>query len=265
MKKTLLTLAACLSGISVLSAATVVDMDLDGDITTFAGNVIADNTPYSLSTAMFTASTYTSTSNTAPANNATVYGGYSGDNMQFQTILDGVWATGAGNQQVRALAAVWKKSDFLNGGAANQVNIESSSAITALIGDDGDTQPQFGWLIVKGGTTYMSGLFTLGSSDVLISTSSGDLTGLSWSSVDFATNGLFDAGSTIVDPTAAGIFTDIDGIGLITRSPDATTDTRRSYLQSFSADLAVIPEPSSFALIFGALTLGVVLCRRRRS
>ena len=36
------------------------------------------------------------------------------------------------------------------------------------------------------------------------------------------------------------------------------------YIDNLSADLVVVPEPSAYALVFGALSLGVVLLRRRQ-
>jgi len=273
----ILTLAGALLLLPVAASAQVV-VDFDIGDNAGSGNVlIAGITNYSLSSTMVTPSSFTDNSWTAPASNGTIYGGVyrSSFPLSLQTGAapdpDHI-RIGAGSQTAYDAALVWNKADFLNNGASNPVNITSSSSFSAELGVPNTAsvgRPDLRWLIVKDGTTYLSGVVQTGFTSPGSVYGSGDLTSLTWSiftpSTDAATDQTIGTiGPPLGDPSS--IFSDIDAVGFHVTSANATDGTAfGTEFSAFSANVAVIPEPSSFALLAGALGLYCATLRRRRA
>lgn len=264
-----MSLAAWLA-MGVASGAVIVDFDLDGRIPSTSDNtVILTDTVYSLSTAMLNASSFTGAGVTAPGS-ATLYGGSAVVGVADVRTYDGTpdyLRIGPGSQGDYDFAAVWRKADFLNNGATSQVDITSDSRLTitaakASAAASGD--PSYRWLLVQGTTTYASQLLTgLGTSSATLS--SGNLTSLSWYTVDFASD-FSGLGTIVSNPVTAGLYDDLDGVGVYFTSSASTDGTAYgTYLTAFEATLDVVPEPGTLALVLvGSLAVLTWRTRCRR-
>lgn len=253
-------------------AITLVDFDMTGTVTSGGGDKLVDFSPttvdYSLSTASIDSTTWSSASNTtAPANNATIYGGFTGDNdFRSQDGTPDYLRTQQTNLQTGtySFALVWKKEDFLNGQDSATVNIDSQSAYNMNMGlasSSAGGNADYGWIITKGTTTYVSEYSTFSGTAFDVYGAGTDLTSLEWYEVPSNWN-MLDRGSLVADPSATGVFSDISGVGVYITSQNATMDNATGIqLNSFSA--SVIPEPSTGLLL--AAGMGVFLLRRRRS
>lgn len=169
---------------------------------------------------------------------------------------------GSGISQYAALVSLWKQEDFLNGGAANQVNITSDTAFSVMIG----AQLAFTgrWLVQIGSTYYVSQeSFTTNTTFVPEAITSSNATTTLWAPIDLTAN----SGDLTAAPGTYTSLTlnNINGVGLYASFPTAVNNGGgRWRVQGFSVDAAVIPEPSSLALLGGAFAFAIVLRRRRR-
>jgi len=263
-----------------VQAVIMVDMQMDGNVPLAAdGNqLLSADSPYSLASPFLDATSFTSNGATAPQN-ASIYGGIvrngTGDavvslihdNADNSAVTHDVFRLAYGSQTDYDAALVWQKPDFLNGGASATVSIDSSSTLTLLAEDNAgpstNTRPDLRWLIVKDGTTYASTVDPGPIGNNYVSLSSGDLTALDWFQVDFATN--FRDPGTPVNESAIGLFDDIDGVGVYFSSANDGIDTSAMgvAVSSFTADLAIVPEPSTALLTLGAAASMLLLSGRR--
>jgi hypothetical protein len=248
-------------------SATIVDFALDANSVNSDTNFLrggGGDTSWSLTDPISNSTLYAN----APTN-ATFYGGYdtvdestayiaddntNGDYVGFSVL------TGSNDDYVGAV--MWKKEDFLTG-ISQQLDIDSSSRFTADIGSinasNDKRRPGYSWMFLEDDTIYVSDVTLFGNTDPNpLSINSGDLTQLSWSSVNLTSN-MQDS-----PQSATPGFMDIQGVGIyFTTAQSDSGDARDSQLYSFKADVTVIPEPSAGALLAGFL-LGLLTLRRRR-
>ncbi len=154
------------------------------------------------------------------------------------------------------VAVLWKKADFLNGGDSQSVDLTTDNALSLDWTDRSNNASLTGrWLVDIDGTTYVSNESFSGGA-----VTSSAITSTTWASIDLA-DSMFNAPGSF----GALSVSDIDGVGFYLSGNYSGGGLELAQLNSYSADAAVIPEPSSFALLAGALGMGLVMMRRRRS
>jgi len=174
---------------------------------------------------------------------------------------------GAGTSAMRMASAwYWQKPSFLNGlsSATGLSFADQNGSLFASINNN--LNPTAGnerasrFLVQSGGQWYLSTSSFTGTTGTLAINAST----ATWYSFDPAANALFwdvrNPGSTVTGNT----FTDITAIGIYTQHElfDGTATT--SAVQGFSSfEATVVPEPSSFALLLGAIVALAIIRRGR--
>jgi hypothetical protein len=177
------------------------------------------------------------------------YGGFSGGGNFMLTEFNDLVRFGPSNQVHYVGALSWQKADFLAGSTAT-VDITADSALSASIAViNGNNGGDFRWLFVNEGTVYVSEAADVPNTQTTVS--SGDLTAMTWYTVDLAA----DMESEPVAATPD--FADIEGVGIyfISETNPHLGDTNRGAdLFAFSANLATgggtpaIPNLSAIAV-----------------
>lgn len=165
---------------------------------------------------------------------------------------------GAGNTQYAAVVAVWKKEDFLNGGATNQVNITTNNAFSVQL--SGQVAFTGRWLLQIGSTYYVSQeSFTTDTDLVGNVFNSTGITTTTWAPINLTLN----SGDLTAAPGTYGALSlnDIQSVGVYASFSGGSGGARWS-LEKFSAAGTLIPEPSALAM--AAIGLGALLLARRR-
>ncbi len=195
------------------------------------------------------------------AGNTNVVNAADGTNDAIQ--LDNGAGTTAANTGYAGLV-IFRKADFLNGGNTNQVDITSSSSFTARGTNAQNTGAlDVRWVLRLSDNTYVISQLassTFGNSNSYTTINSGDLTALSWFTYDPVTS-VFNIGSATT-PT----FTDIQAVGVW--FGDTTNSVNARYqgrLSIFTADVTIVPEPTTWVLLAGSLATLVFIRRRRRA
>lgn len=157
----------------------------------------------------------------------------------------------------------FKKTNFSGGGDSNQVNITSNSSFTARGTNAQNTGAlEVRWVLQLADLSYAisaANPSTFGNSNSYTNITSGDLTSLNWFSYDPSTS-IMGIGSN-----KTMTFTDIRQVGVW--FGDTTNSVNARYqgrLSGFTADVTVVPEPATWALLAGGLTALVVFRRRNR-
>ncbi len=131
---------------------------------------------------------------------------------------------------------------------ARENNLSKSAALSVMVYGGGST-----FYIASDSTDVGDD-----TSSVAAATISGDLSGLSWfeHSLDGSTAITITDGDSVGEST---VFSNAQGVGMF------VDDDGRDGLKLNSFEYVAVPEPGTFALLAGALGLGLVMLRRRRS
>lgn len=222
---------------------------------------VSESTPLNLTTPGITSSDFS----TAPPS-PTVYSGVdaSGRYVFIDRGEGTVLEIGPSNQNNLVAGYLWKKEDFLNGGDAQQVDLESASNFSVDFATRSTSNGQISmhWMFLQDGTLYVSDNGESAGSTSLSTVESDDLTAMNWSSVALTTD-------VHADPVSATpSFLDVEGVGVYFTSDFASggddADARGFWFQDFSADATVVPEPGSGMLMLFGLTILLGLSSRRR-
>jgi hypothetical protein len=164
-----------------------------------------------------------------------------------------------------AAVTLWKKSDFLNGGDAQQVNLTADDAFSGIFyanpNSNLGTQSILKWVVQVGGIYYVSDETHSLPTDDLTALNSTSISTTQWAPIDWDDDGMFasagDYGAlALQDIQAAGYYVSFTG--------DRTDDWIQSRSSAFAVDGQVVPEPTSLALLaLGAA--GAVVRRRRKA
>ncbi|CAA6679339.1 MULTISPECIES: hypothetical protein [unclassified Lentimonas] len=130
-------------------------------------------------------------------------------------------------------------------------------------------------MVIRDGSTYYVSSAEGGRRNAGDLTLAANTVDLQWASFDAANSADFlITGSGDSDITGLGTltfntianFTDVTGVGYIFTGSFFSNVDKEEIFQTtgFTADLAVIPEPSAFAVIAGVFAMGFVGCRRRQ-
>lgn len=162
----------------------------------------------------------------------------------------------------------WNKADFLNGGDSMTLDLADlrvSAAVLAKYTQTVSGEFSFHWVIRDGAGDFFASQNQVAvfANDQYETYTDENLSGLSWVAFD---NSSLDVRPTT--ETAAVVDTsDITGVGVMFSNykiGNGTGSGLRMQGRVAEFSLTVVPEPSTYALLFGAATLGFVLWRRRR-
>ncbi|MCF7687839.1 MAG: autotransporter-associated beta strand repeat-containing protein [Cephaloticoccus sp.] len=254
------------------------------NLPTEIGNVIADNTPQVGDTGLTTsvAMTLTHASTIDTNGSAASLSGILSGTGSLTKAGDGT-LTLANANTYSGTTSVNAGTLVVNGSLANTAvtiadgaTLGGSGSIAGLttIGSGATLAPgNFpGTITFSAGLTFDAGAildFQLGTVSDLIAVTGGTLTGPSSGTVtlNLSDSGGFGAGTyTLFDYTSATL-SDFDvadfALGSTIAGYDYSFNLTGSALQLVAATSAV-PEPSTYAAIFGALALGLTACRKRR-
>lgn len=174
--------------------------------------------------------------------------------------LDGTVVNTDGNRPFAAMF-YWRKPDFLNGGDATTLSIGTGSQLTFRASDGQAGGYNMHWLVQGGdGTFYLSqtGITLPGGNVFQTHTADGTtLLSLAWVEFDPTSSIYMNPGSaSAVVPD----FSDVIALGVYAHN--AIYGGRiQARVTQFEA--VVIPEPSFYAALFGLLSMGMVIWRRR--
>ena len=192
---------------------------------------------------------------------------FTADSVDYDIITFNISADSNVSNRASALVMWTKAGDgsfgFLNGGDSNDVTLSSLSA-TGNVNSVANSSFETRFVIQLGSTYYISedlGRFGTGNQGYT-TLSIADVTAAAWSAYDPVTNFTTTIGSTVT----LSDFSDLNAVGLYyDRDVTGTNRFSNLYLAGFEAQGTVVPEPSSFALLLGAVTMALVATRRRRN
>jgi hypothetical protein len=184
------------------------------------------------------------------------------------TSSDSIQATsGAGTSAMRMASAwYWQKASFLNGlNVASGISFaDQSGSLFASINNTGTpttgNQRASRFLVQSGGQWYLSESFSTATDGTL----SINAATSNWYVFDPTANALFwdvtKPGGTVI----GSLLTDITAIGIYTQHQLFDGTSGSAAVQGFSSfEATVVPEPSSFALLLGAIVALAIIRRGR--
>ncbi len=170
-----------------------------------------------------------------------------------------------GNNGVTSYAAtsqalvLWDQSDFLNGGDGQTLAFDASADTSVSIDFrrlDGDTR-----LVVRNDATYyISEVIMSAKGDYSYAGTEG---ALSWALYDPTANSGADFNSIPTVGYSAMTFSDVSAIGIYSDGAGTDAESRFVTENALQFNLAVIPEPSAYALLIGLTSLAYIARRRR--
>ena len=258
MNKTLITSLLALGLASAASAQTIVDWDANSSNTLRSQSGVSD-TLFSAST------TLTAAGNGEPA----TFGGTFVDtdatptaptvkNWQYGTLDSDEPAL---REQIERNGATAYDFALLIDVSGSTPTLNTTDTFTALFTSaNASSAGAVRWLVYNDSTLYASAQVatSIPFKTATDKTVSSDLSGLDWFAVTNSTTPGTGIATFAGTPTATStVFDTVSSIGLLVQAP-------AGEVRFAGFDAVAIPEPSSFALLAGALGLGLVMLRRRR-
>jgi hypothetical protein len=155
---------------------------------------------------------------------------------------------------------MFQQADFLGGLNTGTVSLNSTTSLSYGVRRTGGNPSQAAFVIQNATGYFISSPTTLTNNQAngFDAVTLNDPTATSWLSYDPTTN------ISTIGGAATPVLDGITAVGLWfsnTRASDSSS-FMGFYVQNI--EFKAVPEPSAFALLAGALTLGVVMVRRRR-
>lgn len=262
---------------STLQAAVVVDMDFatgNGDSanttrTADTNSDLAYTIGWSSTEYLLDASTdgqnkafygaYSATSATAITDPATIQSFDVADDANDRLIF-AAGKSASGDQAARILA-LWDSADFQNSGF-NQFDASAGSTLTLGVHTFANAGGGMGarFVIRDGSQFYISSFSTTETASI-----DGTTAGLQWGSFDVADFASFDNSATGLGMSVTfspQTFSNVTGVGFLTEIARPNASGPVFAVDDFQA--ALVPEPSTYALLSGVFALGLIMLRRRR-